>query len=133
VGVVTRGTVLGAFGADERFDIDGAWYQLALAGLVLRMPQEMPEDEAIGRVRDYVLGRGLDTSGYPMAELVADRFNCCWMVYVPVPRGQLAVGRAIFYVADDGVLEHSSSSVAPVEFVAEFERRYRRRQGARTW
>ncbi|SLJ82884.1 Uncharacterised protein [Mycobacteroides abscessus subsp. abscessus] len=50
------------------------------------------------------------------------------MVYAPAR--ELAVGRAVFYIADDGVLEQSSSSVAPSVFVAEFERRFQQRHGA---
>ncbi|MEV6427885.1 hypothetical protein [Nocardia sp. NPDC051463] len=129
VGVVTRETVENLF-LDDRFDIDGAMYQLTLAGVVASLPQQMPEEEAIFRVRAYVEGRGLDTSGYPLDQLAADRFSCGWMVYVPVPRGEIAIGRAIFYIADDGVLEHSSSSVAPTTFVKGFEQRFQERQGA---
>ncbi|MEU1984315.1 hypothetical protein [Nocardia sp. NPDC019395] len=129
VGVVTRETLEVLF-ADDRFDIDGAMYQLTLAGVVASLPQEMPEEEAVFRVRTYVESRGLDTTGYPLDQLVADRFSCGWMVYVPVPRGEIAIGRAIFYIADDGVLEHSSSSVAPTTFVKGFEQRFQERQGA---
>ncbi|MEV5648561.1 hypothetical protein AB0L57_09955 [Nocardia sp. NPDC052254] len=129
VGVVTRETVEALFD-DDRFDIDGAMYQLTLAGVVASLPEQMPEEEAIFRVRTYVEGRGLDTSGYPLDQLTADRFSCGWMVYVPVPRGEIAIGRAIFYIADDGVLEHSSSSVAPTTFVKGFEQRFQERQGA---
>lgn len=117
------------FGDDGRYDIDGAMYQLSLAGVVLRLPERMSREEAIFRVQQYILGRELDTTGYPLDELVADRFSIGWMVYVPVPRGEIAIGRAIFYIADDGVLEHSSSSVAPTTFVEDFEQRYRDRQG----
>ncbi|WP_433623131.1 hypothetical protein [Nocardia sp. CA-120079] len=129
VGVVTRETVENLFD-DDRFDIDGAMYQLTLAGVVASLPEQMPEEEAIFRVRTYIEGRGLDTSGYPLDQLTADRFSCGWMVYVPVPRGEIAIGRAIFYIADDGVLEHSSSSVAPTTFVKGFEQRFQERQGA---
>ncbi|MEU4344085.1 hypothetical protein AB0H00_22980 [Nocardia sp. NPDC023852] len=131
VGVVTRDTVINVFGDDGRYDIDGAMYQLSLAGVVMSLPERMPEEEAIFRVRSYIEGRQLDTTGYPLEQLVADRFSCGWMVYVPVPRGEIAIGRAIFYIADDGVLEHSSSSVAPTTFVEGFEQRYQERQGSR--
>ncbi|WP_280265981.1 hypothetical protein [Nocardia wallacei] len=90
---------------------------------------EIPASEAIDRVRVYVTGRGLDTTGYPLARLTAVRIDAGWMVYVPVPRGEIAIGRAIFYVADDGVLEQSSSSIAPSQYVVGFGQRYRRRQG----
>ncbi|GAB2719098.1 hypothetical protein [Nocardia thraciensis] len=90
---------------------------------------EMPASEAIDRVRAHVTDRRLDTTGYPLARLTAARIDAGWMVYVPVPRGEIAIGRAIFYVADDGVLEQSSSSVAPSEYVKGFRQRYHRRQG----
>lgn len=130
-GVVTRDTVTNVFGDEGPYDIDGAMYQLSLAGVVIRLPEQMPEDEAIFRVRHYIMGRRLDTTGYPLDQLVADRLSIGWMVYVPVPRGEIAIGRALFYIADDGVLEHSSSSIAPTTFVEGFEQRYRERQGAR--
>nr|WP_245839002.1 hypothetical protein [Nocardia donostiensis] len=130
IGMVTRDTVIGVFGEDGHYDIDGAMYQLTLAGVVTRLPERMPEEEAIFRVEQYIVGRGLDTTGYPLDQLVADRFSVGWMVYVPVPQGEIAIGRAIFYIADDGVLEHSSSSIAPTTFVEGFEQRYQERQGA---
>ncbi|MGO4643915.1 hypothetical protein AB4305_02955 [Nocardia sp. 2YAB30] len=129
VGVITRETVVNLFG-DDGFDVDGAMYQLTLAGVVASLPQQMHEAEAVFRVRSYIEGRGLDTTGYPLDQLVAERFSCGWMVYVPVPRGEIAIGRAIFYIADDGVLEHSSSSIAPTTFVESFERRFQGRHGA---
>lgn len=131
LGVVTRETLCAVFDDEQLFDIDGALYQLSLAGVVARLPRQMPEQQAIARVRNYILDRDLDTTGYPLSELVADRFSCGWMVYVPVPEGEIAIGRAIFYVADDGVLEHSSSSVAPAVFVPEFEQRYGQRADVR--
>ncbi|NEW44740.1 hypothetical protein GV794_19600 [Nocardia cyriacigeorgica] len=122
-GVVTRETLTTVFDGD-RFDIDGALYQLGLAGVVSTLPEELPADVAIGRVRDYIVTRGLDTTGYPLSELTAHRINIGWMVYVPVPDGEISIGRAIFYVADDGVLEQSSSSIAPGEYIVGFEQRF---------
>ncbi|WP_433336675.1 hypothetical protein [Spirillospora sp. CA-294931] len=129
-GTVTGDVLAHAFGDDGRYDIDGALHQFSLAGLTAAVPEQMPEEDAIARVRQYILGRGLDTTGYPLSELTADRFSVGWMVFVPVRPGEIAIGRALFYIADDGVLEQSSSSVAPSRFIAEFERRYHERQGA---
>jgi hypothetical protein len=128
-GAVTREAVTDLFGEDS-FDVDGAMYQFTIAGLVATVPGEMPSEEAIARVRQYILGTGLDTRGYPLSELTAERFSVGWMVYVPVPPGEVAIGRAIFYIADDGVLEPSSSSVAPSRFIAGFEQRFRQRHGS---
>jgi hypothetical protein len=129
--VVTRETMLELFPDEGRFDIDGAMFQLSLAGVIAAVPEPMTEEEAVFRVRSYIESRGLDTTGYPLDRLAGDRFSCGWMVYVPVPKGEIAIGRAIFYIADDGVLEHSSSSVPPTVFVKTFEERFQERQGAR--
>ncbi|MGF6889187.1 hypothetical protein ABIA39_008527 [Nocardia sp. GAS34] len=129
IGVVTRETLVNLFGEGEGVDIDGAMHQFSLAGLTAATAEPIAEDEALQRIHQYIRGRGFDTAGYPLSELVADRFSCGWMVYAPVPEGEIAIGRAIFYVGDDGVLEHSSSSTAPSHYIAEFEQRFRERQG----
>ncbi|WP_329412322.1 hypothetical protein OG563_07410 [Nocardia vinacea] len=128
VGVVTRDSVANLFADNGINDIDGALFQLGMAGLVTEVADPMPKELAVTRIRQYVLGRGLDTTGYPLDELVADRLSCGWMVYVPVSSGEIAIGRAIFYIADDGVLEPSSSSVPPTKFVAGFEQRFQQRR-----
>ncbi|WP_328394855.1 hypothetical protein [Nocardia sp. NBC_00416] len=132
-GSVSEETVIAAFGGAGATDVDGALFQFRLAGLVAEAMVALPAGSALARVRQYIRGRGLDTSGYSLDELVADRLDCGWMVHVPVPRGELAIGRAIFYIADDGVLEPSSSSIPPARFVVEFERRFeQRRRGVRS-
>ncbi|MGI5218898.1 hypothetical protein [Nocardia sp. CA-290969] len=128
LGLATRDTVTALFDEDI-FDVDAAVYQLDTAGVLTALPVEMSEEEAVHRVRTYIESRGLDTTGYPLDELIGERINCGWMVYVPVPQGEMAIGRAIFYVADDGVLEHSSSSVAPAVFASGFEQRFHERRG----
>ncbi|WP_227999532.1 hypothetical protein [Nocardia australiensis] len=130
MGSVTRATLVDVFGDDGRFDIDGALYQYSSAGLVSTSPEPMPAAAAIARVRDYITGRGLDTSGYPLSQLVANRFEVGWMVYVPVTEGEIAIGRAIFYIGDDGVLEPSSSSIAPGIYIADFRQRFAERHGS---
>ncbi|WP_328391590.1 hypothetical protein [Nocardia sp. NBC_00416] len=128
-GKVDRAALVAVFGDTGQFDIDSALYQFTLAGLTATAPEPMPSGQAIDRVRDYITGRALDTTGYPLAELVAERFSVGWLVYVPVPAGEIAIGRAVFYLADDGMLEHSTSSIAPATFIAEFERAFARRHG----
>ncbi|MEU4342431.1 hypothetical protein AB0H00_14365 [Nocardia sp. NPDC023852] len=128
MGVATRETILNAFGHNSSLDIDGALFQFRMAGLVTAVPETMPKQLAIARVRQYILGLGLDTTGYALGGLVADRLSCGWMVSVPGPRGEIAGRPAIFYIADDGVLERPSSSVPPVQFVDEFEKRFQHRQ-----
>ncbi|GAA5082014.1 hypothetical protein [Nocardia iowensis] len=130
VGVVTRDTLVDVFGDDGTFDIDSALYQLTLAGVTLTLPEPMPQAEAIERVRQYILDQEMDTSGYPLEKLRADRISVGWMVFVPTEPGEISIGRAIFYIADDGVLEQSSSSVAPSVYIADFEQRFQQRQGS---
>ncbi|MEV6320467.1 hypothetical protein AB0M45_04610 [Nocardia sp. NPDC051787] len=128
-GRVTREKLVAVFGDDGRFDIDGALYQYSVAGLTSTEPEPMPAEQAISRVRDYITGRQLDTTGYPLSQLTAERFSVGWMVHVPAPEGTPPTTRAIFYVADDGAFEHSSSAIPPAKFIAEFERRFRERHG----
>lgn len=126
-GVVTRDTVAAVFDQSAG-NIDGAMYQLSLAGLAVTEPEPLPEDQAIALVRDYILDLGVDTTGYPLDKLVAERLEVGWMVFVPTEPGEIAIGRAIFYIADDGVIEQSSSSTAPSTYFAGFEQRFQERQ-----
>ncbi|MFE9575245.1 hypothetical protein ACFYO1_02575 [Nocardia sp. NPDC006044] len=89
--------------------------------------QELPEIRAIALVREHIAAERLDTTGYPLDQLVAERFSVGWIVFVPVQRGQIAIDRAIFYVGDDEVIEHATSATAPLEYAAGFEQRYRQR------
>ncbi|MEV6273930.1 hypothetical protein [Nocardia sp. NPDC051832] len=128
-GVVTRDTLVSVFGDDGSRDLDSAFYQLTMAGVVSTMPEPITEQTAIDQVRRYITERELDTTGYPLDQLRADRFSCGYMVYVPTSPGEIAIGRALFYIADDGVLEQSSSSIAPSRYIEEFEKRFQERNG----
>ncbi|MEU2120307.1 hypothetical protein [Nocardia niwae] len=127
-GRVTRATLAAVFADDGRFDIDGALYQFSVAGLLSTAPEPMAAEAAISRVRDYVIGRQLDTSGYPLSQLTAERFRFGWVVHVPAP-GNPQSDRAIFYIADDGEFVHSSSGVDQARFIAAFEQRFLDRHG----
>lgn len=131
-GVVTRRT-LGSIFEGESFDIDAAFNMFDVAGLTSAASEPptdpLPESEAIDRVRRSILESGSDITGFPLSELTAARIEFGWMVYVPTPPGQIMIGRAIYYIADDGVIEQSSSSVAPRVFAAGFAQRYRDRHG----
>lgn len=127
VGMVTVDTVTALFVADERFDVDAAYAQFDVAGVATVLLPALPEADAIAVVRDYIVERELETPGYPVSGLVASRMKVGWMVHVPAPDGQVMLGRAIFYVADDGVLERSSSSTPPSVYTTGFEQRFRRR------
>ena len=124
-GVVTRGMLVEAFGGDGTFDIDNAYYQLLMGAVAA--PDPISAADAVARVTGHLTESDADTSAYPPDALRADRVTAGWMVYAPVEPGEIAVGRAIFYVADDGALERSSSSVAPSQYLPEFERRFRER------
>ncbi|WP_245650365.1 hypothetical protein [Nocardia harenae] len=123
-GVVSPDTVAALFD-DPADDVDGALYQLSLAGLVLEEPGRLPRERAIALVREHIIGLG---AGYPVAELVAERLSVGWMVFAPTRPEQIAIGRAIFYIADDGVIEQSSSSTAPSRYTEGFERRFHDRK-----
>lgn len=129
-GAVARETLASLVGDGADIDIDAAMYQFSLAGLAAAVVEPMDEEEVKERVCQYIRGRGFDTAGYPLSELVAERFSCGWMVFAPLPQGEIAIGRALFYVGDDGVFEHSTSSIAPSRYIADFEQRFRQRHAA---
>ncbi|MBO0854556.1 MAG: hypothetical protein J2P18_12395 [Nocardia sp.] len=128
--VVTRDTLVAVFGDDDTFDIDSAFNQLTMAGVTVTGPAPLPRAEAIERVRTHILEQDIDAGEYPLEQLRADRISVGWLVYVPTEPDEISIGRALFYVADDGVLEQSSSSIAPSRYLAGFEQRYRERTGA---
>ncbi|WP_433598153.1 hypothetical protein ACQPXH_20525 [Nocardia sp. CA-135953] len=127
-GTVTRDTIVDVFGDSERIDIAGALFQFMIAGVIAHDGGGTGAMEALDLVREHIRQRGLDTTGYPLSTLTADRIGVGWMVRSPVPAGEIALDRAVFYVADDGVVERSNSSVPPSVFVADFERRFRYRR-----
>ncbi|WP_280257599.1 hypothetical protein [Nocardia wallacei] len=127
-GTVTRATLTRVFGYDDDIDIDGALFQFVAAGLAAEEADEITEADAVALVREHILRQGYDTAGYPLSTLSAERLGAGWAVRSPVPAGEIALDRAVFYVADDGVVERSTSSVPQVEFAAEFERRFRLRR-----
>lgn len=126
-GVVTFETLTAAFDSAE-LDVDAALNQFSLAGLRAIVPERpLSRVDAIEQVRRHITTSGSDTTGYPLEHLTADRIDAGWMVYVPTQPGEVMLGRAIYYVADDGILEASSSSVSPSLFIAGFTQRYRDR------
>ncbi|MFC8042851.1 hypothetical protein [Nocardia sp. NPDC057353] len=126
-GVASRDTLTALF-TDPADDIAGALYQLSLAGLVMEVPDRLSREQAIAAVRAHIAEQGIDTSAYPVDDLVAERLTVGWMVVAPTGPGEIAVGRAIFYIADDGVIEQSSSSIPPSRYAAGFEQRFHDRK-----
>ncbi|MFI6953430.1 hypothetical protein ACIBJI_08140 [Nocardia sp. NPDC050408] len=130
-GAVTREALVQVVGDGEGVDIAGGLFQLMLADLVADHVTGIREVDALDLVRDHVRQRSYDTTGYSLSTLRADRISVGWLVRSPVPDGEMALDRAVFYVADDGVVERSTSSVPLSVFVADFERRFRMRSSGR--
>ncbi|WP_324198092.1 hypothetical protein [Nocardia beijingensis] len=128
-GAVTREAIAQAFG--DAADIDGAMFQFVLADLAANHAEGIGEADALDLVRDHIRRRGYETTGYPLSRLRADRISVGWVVRSPVPDGEIALDRAVFYVADDGVVERSTTSVPLSAFVTGFERRFRLRGNGR--
>ncbi|MEV6069814.1 hypothetical protein AB0L82_24975 [Nocardia sp. NPDC052001] len=126
-GVVTFETITAAIDP-ARFDVDAALNQFTLAGLrTFVTAPPLSRVDAIEQVRAHIVDKGSDTTGYPLDQLTADRIESGWMVYVPTQPGEIMLGRAIYYIADDGVIEAASSSVPPAVYIAGFVQRYRAR------
>ncbi|WP_312884848.1 hypothetical protein [Nocardia barduliensis] len=128
-GAVTREAIVQVFG--DGTDIDGAMFQFVLAGLNANHAEGIGEADALDLVREHIRQKGYDTTGYPLTTLRADRISVGWVVRSPVPDGGIALDRAVFYVADDGVVERSTTSVPSAVFVTDFERRFRLRGKSR--
>ncbi|WP_328409446.1 hypothetical protein [Nocardia sp. NBC_00403] len=88
----------------------------------------MPQVQAVVNVRKYILSRNSDSGKSAPGQLVAERLSVGWIVYTP------AIGRhrgdedRFYYVADDGELEETSSSVNRSEYIKSFEQRFRQRR-----
>ncbi|WOX20680.1 hypothetical protein [Streptomyces solicathayae] len=130
-GFAERGMLAEVFGNSEGADLDGAYHQLLMAGVVhgTDLPQ-LPRHQAIALVRRYMHAHDLDSPDYRAADLVAQRVDCGWQVYAPVPAGEIRIGRGLFFVADDEVMEITDTqSSYPHLYAEEFARRYRERWG----
>ncbi|MFI6362024.1 hypothetical protein ACIBG0_04665 [Nocardia sp. NPDC050630] len=131
VGAVTRQAIVQVFGDGDGTDIDGAMFQFMLADLDANHAEGIGEADALDLVRDHIRRQQYDTTGYLLSSLRADRISVGWMVRSPVPDGEIALDRAVFYVADDGIVERSTTSVPWSMFVSGFERRFRLRGNGR--
>lgn len=130
-GLVTYETVAAVFDPAEH-EVDSALNQFTLAGLrTFVTAPPLSRIDAIEQVSRFILARGTDTSGYPLDQLTAERIDNGWMVFVPTRPGEIMIGRAIYYMADDGVIEPSSSSVPPTVYIAGFTQRFQERMRQR--
>lgn len=127
-GVVHRSTVERVLGGNDRIDIDAGLLQLSMAGIETEDADPLPAADALAAVRRLVAETGADTAGYPLDRLRADRVSVGWMVYAPADPDDPGIGRAVFYVADDGVVEQASSAVAPALYQAAFRDRFHARR-----
>jgi hypothetical protein len=124
---VRRELLVDLLAEDSEFNLDGAYYQFFLAGLTAPDIATVTADQAKDLVRRYVTDADLDDSAFPLEDLVAERLDVGWMVWAPTDAEEVVLGRALFYVADDGIVERSSSSQAPQDYAVEFTDRYRTR------
>ncbi|WP_433709511.1 hypothetical protein ACQP2U_23815 [Nocardia sp. CA-084685] len=124
---VRREHLVDLLAEDSDFDLDGAYYQFCLAGLTALEVAKITADEAKHRVRQFFTDAGHSLSDYPLDELVAERLDVGWMMWAPTGADEIVLGRALFYVADDGIVERSSSSQPPQDFATDFANRYRAR------
>ncbi|MFB7721480.1 hypothetical protein [Nocardia sp. NPDC056100] len=122
---ITRAQLAETFGGTA--DLDGAYYQLTVAGVARTGPEPLPRDEAIAEVLRYIDATGLDTTGYPLDELRAERLPVGWLVYAPADPNEISVQRALFYIADDGVVEAATSATPPSVYLPGFRQRFRTR------
>jgi hypothetical protein len=88
-------------------------------------------ETAIDSVWQHIRRQGHDTTGYPLSTLRAERVGTVWVVRSPAPDSDIALNRAVFYVAPDAVVERSTSSVPWAVFAARVEERFRRRRAGR--
>ncbi|ONM48494.1 hypothetical protein [Nocardia donostiensis] len=130
-GAVPKGREDGTARA-ERVAREGAATGVGETGTALGIRGEgISESAAIDLVRAHIREQGYETTGYPLSTLRADRVGTVWVVHSPVPAEEIALDRAVFYVAADGEVERSTSSVPWSEYVAGVEQRLRRRRDGR--
>ncbi|MGV9663639.1 hypothetical protein ACWDUL_25865 [Nocardia niigatensis] len=122
---VTQAVLDAAFGASG--DLDAAHYQLAMAGVARIGPEPLPEREALDAVRHHVGTEGIDTTAFPLDQLRAERLPVGWMVYLPADAEDPVIDRALYYVADDGVVEATTSSMPASVYLPGLEQRFRQR------
>ncbi|MFJ9362872.1 hypothetical protein ACIRRA_00420 [Nocardia sp. NPDC101769] len=122
---VTHAVLAAAF--EDRGDLDAAHYQLALAGVARIGPDPLPAAEALDAVRHQIRSAGTESASYPLDSLRAERLSVGWLVYVPTDPEEVVIDRALFYVADDGVVEQATSSTPASVYLPGFEQRFHQR------
>lgn len=128
-GIVTEAILRNLFvdGVPAAFDIAAAMAQLDAADVLLPPCRRIPEDVAVRQVIDYCRSGAPGSAGYPLDRLAAVRLVAGWQVFAPVPDGEWAIGRTVFLVADDGVVEPTTLAGGPSEVAMAFAARFARR------
>lgn len=111
-------------GVPTAFDMAEALAQLDAAGVLLPEHPQIDAEEAKNLVADYCRANNVDPQDFPVAQLAAARMDAGWQLFVPVEPGEIAIGRAFFLAADDGVVEKASTSIPPDEVALIFARRF---------
>lgn len=114
-------------GVPGSFDIAEALAQLDATDVLL--PYYPPIDQSTAKelVVNFCRINQIDTTNYPLDRLVADRLDMGWQVFTPVANGQIAIGRMVFLVADDGIVDQASTSAPPSETAYVFASRFAQR------
>lgn len=86
----------------------------------------MPQAQALAQVRKHVLSHDSGTDKASPGRLTAERFSVGWIVRTPAGGDQCTT--AIYYVADDGELEETSSAAEPSAYTKWVEQRFWQRR-----
>lgn len=109
------------------FDIAEALAQFDAADVLLPCFPPIDQFAAKDLVVRFCRSNQIGTSDYDLDNLVASRLDTGWEVFAPVADGEAAIGRAVFLVADDGVVEQTSTSVPPSQNTFVFADRFAKR------
>ncbi|OHT81190.1 hypothetical protein [Mycobacteroides saopaulense] len=114
-------------GVPDSFDIAEALAQLDATDVLLPYYPPIDQSTAKDLVIRFCQLNQIDTANYPLDRLVADRLDIGWQVFAPVADGQIAIGRMVFLVADDGIVDQASTSAPPSEIEYIFASRFAQR------
>lgn len=109
------------------FDMAEALARFDAADVLLPYCPPIDQITAKELVVSFCRKNQIDTTNYGLDHLVADRLDMGWQVFAPVADGEVAIGRAVFLVADDGVVEQTSTSVPPSQNEFVFADRFAKR------
>jgi hypothetical protein len=111
-------------GVPGSFDLDEVMACLDAADVLLPVYPQIDQGAATNMVIDFCRANDVDTQSYPLDGLVASRMDAGWQVFAPIDPGEIAIGRTVFLVADDGVVDQVSTSTPPDELALVFASRF---------